>query len=541
MQVDRSSSAKASPARRLDRLADAAYRYARSWARADRLLLLLVLAAGVTVRLVAWRSVPNGFNNDEASLGYDAWSILHYGVDRHGIAYPAFLIGWGSGMNALAAYFDMPFIALFGLNEQTARAANLASGIASLWVFYLLVRRLADTPTALWAVFLLALCPWHVMMSRWALESNFLPGVFLLAVWALVEGTRRPRFFLLASVCFALSLYAYGTAYFAVPVFLFLASIYVLWKRRITWRWYGLGVGLFALVATPMAAVIWVNQHKLESFRLAGIGIPKMPTVARYQLVSSVFSGHFLENARGNLGVLWDILLKQEDGRIWNAIAGHGLVFPFGMAFALVGLLAHLRPARHRAFRPGVLMGLWFLTALLLATIQEGNINRLNLLWLPVVYYAAVGLRRVAACRRLVAALVAVHLVLFAAFAANYFGPYRGRTAGAFYPSFGRAIRAAAAAVPGPICVTNNPCFAYAFVLFYDRTDPREFARTAVYEGDGEFQGVASFGRYTFGLERCPGDTQAYIVDNGDVGRFQDRAAAIQGFASYSVLIAKPK
>ena len=63
-----------------------------------------------------------------------------------------------------------------------------------------------------------------------------------------------------------------------------------------------------------------------------------------------------------------------------------------------------------------------------------------------------------------------------------------------------------------------------------------------MYEGDGgEFQGVRSYGRYTFGIERCPDDTQAWILDNGDVDRFRDRADRIETFSHYSAVIAKPK
>jgi hypothetical protein len=392
-------------------------------------------------------------------------------------------------------------------------------------------------------MFLLALCPWHVMMSRWALESNLLPSVFLLAVWLLVKGTERARCFLAASVGFALCLYAYGTAYFAVPVFLFLAAAYGLWTRGITWRAFGLSVVLFALFATPIAAVIWVNQQHLDSFRLAGIGIPRMPTVARYQTVSSLFGHDTLRHCLDNLKTLWDLLVKQEDGRVWNAIGGHGIIYPFGVGFALLGLLVELRgPWRRRVFQPRVFMLLWLVTAVALAAIQEGNINRLNLLWPPLVYFAAVGLRAVGKNRVLAMGLVAVHLALFASFAYEYFGAYRDRTDGAFYPSYGAAIRAAAKAVPGKICATNRPCFSYAFVLFYDPIDPREFAKTVVYEGDGgEFQGVRSYGRYTFGIERCPDDTQAWILDNGDVDHFRDRADRIETFSHYSAVIAKPK
>ncbi len=99
---------------RFDRLFDVVRGYIPAWVRADRTIFLAILVTGIVVRVVARQGVPNGFNQDEASLGYDAFAILKYGIDRHKIPYPAFLIGWGSGMNALSAYFAMPFIALFG-------------------------------------------------------------------------------------------------------------------------------------------------------------------------------------------------------------------------------------------------------------------------------------------------------------------------------------------------------------------------------------------------------------------------------------------
>jgi hypothetical protein len=511
--------------------------------RTDRAVFLVILVIGILVRVIARQSVPNGFNQDEASLGYDAYSILNYGIDRHSIAYPAFLIGWGSGMNALSAYFAMPFIALFGLTEGAVRAVNLLGGIVSLGVFYALVGRVAGSKTALWAVFLLAICPWHVMMSRWALESNLLPTVFLLGVWLLIKGMDRPRFLLLASLCFALSLYAYGTAYFAVPVFLALATGYVAWKRRIVWRWYAIAGVVFAVIATPIGAVIWANQYHVDSFRLAGVGIPRMPTVARYKAVSTLFGPHVLEHCFQNLQTLWNLIVKQDDGLFWNAITGQGLIYPFGMGFALIGLISDLSvPRRTRAFQPRVVMLLWLVTALALAAIQESNINRVNLLWFPVVYFAAVGLRTIAKTRFLAVSLVVVHLALFCGFASNYFGSYRDRTASAFFPSFGQAIHAASDAVPGKICVTNSVCFSYSMVLFYRRTDPHVFAKTVVYEkNDGEFQGVAAFDRYTFGMERCPEDTQAYIIDKGDLDRYRERAATIKPFSNYTVIVAKGK
>ena len=53
-------------------------------------VLIFLLAAGL--RLWAFGTVPGGLNQDEASIGYDAWSILHYGIDRNGIRLPVHLI-----------------------------------------------------------------------------------------------------------------------------------------------------------------------------------------------------------------------------------------------------------------------------------------------------------------------------------------------------------------------------------------------------------------------------------------------------------------
>ncbi len=83
-----------------------------------------------------------------------------------------------------------------------------------------------------------------------------------------------------------------------------------------------IGIAVFAIVATPIAAVIWANERHIASFRLAGIGIPKMPTLPRYQVVSSLFGPHALARCYQNLATLWDIVAKQDDGLFWNAIPG---------------------------------------------------------------------------------------------------------------------------------------------------------------------------------------------------------------------------
>ena len=60
-------------------------------------ILPLIVIGGALLRLVLIGRIPYGLNQDEASIGYDAWSLLHYGIDRNGYPWPIYPITWGSG------------------------------------------------------------------------------------------------------------------------------------------------------------------------------------------------------------------------------------------------------------------------------------------------------------------------------------------------------------------------------------------------------------------------------------------------------------
>jgi 4-amino-4-deoxy-L-arabinose transferase-like glycosyltransferase len=119
--------------------------------------IILVAAA---VRLYKFGSLPNGVFQDEASLSYDAWSLLTYGVERNGFHFPVILPAYGSGMSGtLAAYLQMPFLMIFGLTPVATRAVNLTMGLAAIPMLYLLARKVWNTQTALVAAFILAISP----------------------------------------------------------------------------------------------------------------------------------------------------------------------------------------------------------------------------------------------------------------------------------------------------------------------------------------------------------------------------------------------
>src|SRR5437870_2913276 len=151
-------------------------------------LLLSLIAAGIPVRIYRFGDVPPGFNQDEISTVYDAWSVLTAGIDRNGVHLPLFLISWGDGSQALPAYLMVPFLWLLGVTPVSMRISALVLNLTSLAVFPLLTKRIAGERASLIAAFLLAINPWHIMASRWAHEFNYLPPLALIGIALLASG-----------------------------------------------------------------------------------------------------------------------------------------------------------------------------------------------------------------------------------------------------------------------------------------------------------------------------------------------------------------
>jgi hypothetical protein len=165
------------------------------------------------------------------------------------------------------------------------------------------------------------------------------------------------------------------------------------------------------------------------------------------------------------------------------------------------------------------------------------NINRVNIVFLPLIFFTAVGIRVLAASRILLAAIVAFYCIAFATFTHKYFGSYRAEASPAFFPSLGKAIDKASRATQGPVCITDRVNQPYIFVLFYRKIDPHVFLETVQYENHGaEFQNVASFDRYTFGLDRCdPAIAQAYVADQDEAGKIDQARFSTQQIGRYVV------
>lgn len=505
----------------------------------------LLFLLGAIVRIIYINSIPPGLNQDEASIGYDAYAILHYGMDRNGVHLPVHLIAWGSGQNALYAYLSMPFILLFGLTPLSVRALSLVMGLLAMIFFYLIMKRLsASSGAGIAAMFFIAINPWHIMMSRWALESNLFPTMILIAVYLLLRSFDNPRWFYAFAGMLALSLYAYGTAYFFVPLFALGTAILLLYSKMLKLRTLVWNSLLFAAMALPILLFIVINRYAMPDIATPLFTIPRL-TMPRVEEISSVFSGQLGRAAADNFSAFSKLMLSGTDGLPWNSISPYGYAYPIALPFALLGLvvLIHSWWTRRRENAGYGILLLWFLIAVLMAFITSVNINRINIIFYPFIMLVSAGFVWLAGRVKGAAVLAAaVFTIFFVLFSNDYFREFPGRIGPAFYDSFGEAVQYASEHSPGEIYITNNVNMPYIYVLFYERINPQDFQNSVVYANPGEaFQRVSSFGRYRFDdLNMVPANA-AYIFGNSSPLPAASAAYTVKRFANYSVMLTNDK
>jgi hypothetical protein len=192
-----------------------------------KILIIFILALAFVLRVWAINIIPSGFTPDEASFGYDAYSILETGKDQWGHTVPLSLESFGDFKLPLYSYLTVPSVAVFGLTKFAVRLPNALVGTLAVWVTYLLVNLLLvreDSKKSFWvagfAAGLLAISPWHVMMSRGAFEANLTTLLMPLGIYLFLLGLKRNKYLLLSSVVFGLNLFSYHSARLVTPIIL---------------------------------------------------------------------------------------------------------------------------------------------------------------------------------------------------------------------------------------------------------------------------------------------------------------------------------
>lgn len=215
---------------------------------AEIVLFAVVIGVGIFFRFYRIGDIPPGLNHDAA------WNGLYAIRITQGIGYSAFVNCCGAvGHETMFHYVIAAFQLIVGPTAFAIQLAAVSIGIATLAVFYLLIRRMFDARVALVATLLLGVSGWHITFSRAGWHAILIPLFEALTFYLLLRAldTRRIRDFVLAGVAVGLSLDTYDAAK-TIPLSVAVFLLYLLFRNRSlirTYSWQFVTYGVAALAA----------------------------------------------------------------------------------------------------------------------------------------------------------------------------------------------------------------------------------------------------------------------------------------------------
>ncbi|MBP7774689.1 glycosyltransferase family 39 protein [Candidatus Woesebacteria bacterium] len=336
-------------------------------------LLLCILCAAFFLRSVQLSTVPNGFHADEASFLLNAVTILQTGRDEDNRFLPVVLTSLIDPKPAAYSYLQIPFIALFGPTVFAARIPAVILGVLSIYLVFLILKRVGYQTLGICVAAVLAISPWHIVISRatqevvLALTATLAAIVCFIAYWK--NQKIQTAFWLLFFSFFAL--YNYHSAKIFLPSLFIVWSLFLYISQKLPKKFF-ITIGAICIVALCASFLI---QESTSRFSAVGILSNIEPQISINEQITAAtpLAPQVLLRTFYNKPVTYATSALQEYMHYFSAdflffsggepkryfIPFHGLLYLFEIPLLLAGCILALRK-KHKLF--------WFVfTAALLA------------------------------------------------------------------------------------------------------------------------------------------------------------------------------
>ena len=198
----------------------------------NKIIILIIFVIAILLRFWMLGENPPSLTWDEAAWGYNAYSIGINGRDELGRFLPLdYLESFGDFKPPVYAYLDVLPVKIFGLSEFAVRFPSALFGVLTVIATYFLVKRIfwkskLKESYALMSALILAISPWHIMLSRAAFEANVATFFIVSGIWLFLLAVQEKKWYILLSITsFVLSIYTFNTARVVAPLLILMLGV----------------------------------------------------------------------------------------------------------------------------------------------------------------------------------------------------------------------------------------------------------------------------------------------------------------------------
>lgn len=456
----------------------------------EYIFLGLIAVFFLFTRLFKTTQIPPSLYWDEASIGYNAYSVLQDGRDEWGNFLPLHFRAFGEFKLPVYIYSVTGAEKLLGPGIFSVRFPSVLYSMFSLILVYFIAKKLFGVNAGLFSALIFAVSPWDFIFSRAGYEVSAGLCFFLLGILFFLLSEKKAYLFLPATLSFILSFYSYNSFRILIPVFLAIFGVIFLLRKNFKIKnkilLIAAGAFLFILSLFPV--------YRLYKYDAGASRLAQVRAENTVEVVKNYFS-HFS----------YTFLFGSGDSNPRSNIPGFGELYTVILPFILIGVYVLIKK------RPGY----WWLPflAILLGPIpaaitKESPHALRSILMFPFFsIFAGIGMGYLVGLlkknRELIAfGLIVISLLSFENYFTDFLTKYPNSYSQDWQYGYREIFENYASSFVGynKIVISDRDAQPYIFALYYQKYSPSEFRKSVVYNPVDiwGFSAVSSFGKFVF-------------------------------------------
>jgi len=343
-------------------------------------VFFLVCSAGL--RLHDLSSNPAGFFPDEASTGYDAWSLIRNGADQHGERWPFYFKSFADDIEGTYRYMTLVSILFLGPSVFAVRLPIALAGIFTVVILVHISRHETHRWTTVLAALIAGFLPWHLPYCRTGQRIMLLPFALAFWYWIRCRAFDRDdhRLHMVSWLVLGLSIYTYVAARIVVPMLAVAVWVQDLIIRR-SIRHSIVHATILFTALLPFFYHAWSNPELfMLRFQQVSVMDPSESIVQNAKTIIANYIQHFLPR----------FLFIAGDANLRHHQLGFGQLFKIQALLAPLGIILMWKQRNHRRLP---LLFLLLIAPLPAALSGEGNPHALRsiAMMIPLIMFSIDG------------------------------------------------------------------------------------------------------------------------------------------------------